>query len=66
MAIQRVTFPSFIGDDYPPYEMRQLVSALDLRFTALETAINQELFDKTDIEDLRRLPPPDSQTQAQL
>jgi len=32
----KVVFPSFRGEEYPSYEMRQLVSALELRFQSIE------------------------------
>ena len=35
--ITRVVFPSFGDEEYAPYEMRQLVSALELRFQSIES-----------------------------
>lgn len=37
--IQKVVFPSFRENDYSQYDMRQLVSALELRFQALEANV---------------------------
>ena len=34
--MSKVVLPSFSGEEYQPYEIRQLVSALELRFQALE------------------------------
>jgi hypothetical protein len=34
--MSKVVLPSFSGEEYQPYELRQLVSALELRFQALE------------------------------
>ena len=31
-----IAFPSFTADEYRPYEMRQLVSAVELRLQGLE------------------------------
>ena len=38
----------------------------NIMMQSLFSRFNEELFDKTDIEDLRRLPPPDSLNQARL
>lgn len=37
--IQKVVFPSFRENEYSQYDMRQLVSALELRFQALESNV---------------------------
>lgn len=43
MTTNRVVFPSFSGGEYTAFEMRQLVSALELRFQALEQEANSFL-----------------------
>ncbi|MHC4312619.1 MAG: LamG domain-containing protein [Planctomycetota bacterium] len=43
----KVVFPSFSSEEFQPYEIRQLVSALELRFQSLETASQSALFDTT-------------------
>ena len=40
----KVVFPSFSGQNFQPWEMRQLVSALELRFQALESASQDSLY----------------------
>lgn len=47
----KVAFPTFREDGYTAYEMRQLVSALEFRFQALE-ASSDSLFDTGDTDDL--------------
>ncbi len=42
--MSKVVFPSFAGEIFEPFEMRQLVSALELRFQSIE-ADGQSLFD---------------------
>ena len=45
--MSKVVFPSFSGENYQPYEVRQLVSALELRFQNLE-ANSASFFDQGD------------------
>lgn len=49
--MSKVVFPSFSGENYQPYEIRQLVSALELRFQSLEVA-GESLFDTGDSSNL--------------
>ena len=44
----KVVFPSFPDDTFRGYEIRQLVSALELRFQALEETTQSDLFDTGD------------------
>jgi hypothetical protein len=48
--MSKVVFPSFSGENYQPYEIRQLVSALELRFQNLEA--NAASFFDTGNDDL--------------
>ena len=44
----KVVFPSFREQEYSQFEMRQLVSALELRFQSIETEIQQSVIPDTD------------------
>ena len=46
----KVVLPSFSGEEYQSHEMRQLVSALDLRFQSIESA-SFEIFDTSGVDD---------------
>lgn len=45
----KVVLPSFASPDFKPFEMRQLVSALELRFQSLESATQQSVIDRGDV-----------------
>ena len=61
--MSKVVFPSFVSEEYQPYEIRQLVSALELRFQSLETD-SESLF-STDPNDLSSLFSPIGHTHSE-